>query len=178
MISFVLYQSPRCMAPLSLQSCLLTPPGVYEDGGLEPSRTAAPAPRASPDPRLTHPSQIAESSLLLNRHSRQSSTDYRQIKTDLGFCIGMPSTFPDPAQVHIIQGHHNWIAVAYSRIVCCFKATETRGWNLIFTSPRTDEVVERIALNLKVLGANNEVKEKLLAISHGNFIRLWCIQDP
>lgn len=34
-------------------------------------------------------------------------------------------------QVNLIVGHLNWISVAYSHFVCCYKLKDGIGWQLV-----------------------------------------------
>ncbi|XP_077421270.1 SH3KBP1-binding protein 1 isoform X2 [Vanacampus margaritifer] len=82
---------------------------------------------------------------------------------------GGPSS--DPGLVRIICGHHNWIAVAYSQFVACYRVKESTGWQQVFTSPRLDGLIDRVALNAKVMGVN----DKMVAVASGAEIILWCV---
>ncbi|KAM7398794.1 hypothetical protein PAMP_018104 [Pampus punctatissimus] len=77
----------------------------------------------------------------------------------------------DPGMVRIICGHHNWIAVAYAQFVVCYRVKESTGWQQVFTSPRLDWVIDRVALNAKVMGDN----DKMVAVASGTEIILWAI---
>ncbi|XP_061682914.1 SH3KBP1-binding protein 1 isoform X2 [Syngnathoides biaculeatus] len=77
----------------------------------------------------------------------------------------------DPGLVRIICGHHNWIAVAYSQFVACYRVKESTGWQQVFTSPRLDWLIDRVALNAKVMGDN----DKMVAVASGTEIILWSI---
>ncbi|KAF3848211.1 hypothetical protein F7725_021239 [Dissostichus mawsoni] len=52
----------------------------------------------------------------------------------------------DTGMVRIICGHHNWIAVAYAQFV-------------VFTSPRLDWVIDRVALNAKVMAGSGRQRQ-------------------
>ena len=57
---------------------------------------------------------------------------------------------------------------------------DSTGWHLFWTSPHQENVVEKIALNAKVLSTNptsNESTNKMVAASTGEDIKLWCITD-
>ncbi|XP_073454612.1 SH3KBP1-binding protein 1 [Aquarana catesbeiana] len=85
---------------------------------------------------------------------------------------GTPS---DPGMVRIICGHHNWIAVAFAQFIVCYRMKETSGWQLIFTSPCLDWVIERVALNAKTVGGSLGDHDKMLAVSSCTEIILWAI---
>lgn len=70
-------------------------------------------------------------------HSRNQSLDLKQIKTDLGILLNdyshQPNYFSSNSlvQVNLITGHLNWIAVAYSHYVSCYKLKDGMGWQLV-----------------------------------------------
>ncbi|CAH2314018.1 SH3KBP1-binding 1 [Pelobates cultripes] len=84
-------------------------------------------------------------------------------------------TSSDPGMVRIICGHHNWIAVAFAQFIVCYRMKETSGWQLIFTSPCLDWVIERVALNAKAMGGSLGDNDKMLAVSSYSEIILWSI---
>uniref|UniRef100_A0A8C8IG48 BTB/POZ domain-containing protein KCTD3 n=1 Tax=Oncorhynchus tshawytscha TaxID=74940 RepID=A0A8C8IG48_ONCTS len=81
----------------------------------------------------------------------------------------------DPGMVRIICGHHNWIAVAYAQFVVCYRVKESTGWQQVFTSPRLDWVIDRVALNAKVMGGSLGDNDKMVAVASGTEIILWTI---
>ncbi|KAL4237686.1 BTB/POZ domain-containing protein kctd3 [Mactra antiquata] len=83
----------------------------------------------------------------------------------------------DPLKVTMLRGHHNWIAVAYPHFVCCFRMKDSTGWHLIWTSSYLDIPIERIAINAKVMSANQDNTNKMVAASAGSLVRLWSISD-
>ncbi|XP_077866824.1 BTB/POZ domain-containing protein KCTD3-like [Saccoglossus kowalevskii] len=92
--------------------------------------------------------------------------------------ISLADTMLDPRKAILITGHHNWIAVGYPHFICCYRIKESTGWNLIFTSPYLEHTVERLALNSKVTSINQgDNREKMVAVSYGSTVRLWCCQD-
>ncbi|XP_068105600.1 SH3KBP1-binding protein 1 [Hyperolius riggenbachi] len=86
-----------------------------------------------------------------------------------------PGITSDPGMVRIICGHHNWIAVAFAQFIVCYRMKETSGWQLIFTSPCLDWVIERVALNAKTVGGSLGDHDKMLAVSSCSEIILWAI---
>lgn len=58
-------------------------------------------------------------------------------------------------------------------IFCRMK--DTAGWQLRWTSPYMDDLVERVAINAKVLNPDNP--KKMVAAAMGNFIQLWSVAD-
>uniref|UniRef100_A0A8C7RCA8 BTB/POZ domain-containing protein KCTD3 n=1 Tax=Oncorhynchus mykiss TaxID=8022 RepID=A0A8C7RCA8_ONCMY len=85
------------------------------------------------------------------------------------------SGLADPGMVRIICGHHNWIAVAYAQFVVCYRVKESTGWQQVFTSPRLDWVIDRVALNAKVMGGSLGDNDKMVAVASGTEIILWTI---
>ncbi|XP_026186832.1 SH3KBP1-binding protein 1 isoform X2 [Mastacembelus armatus] len=81
----------------------------------------------------------------------------------------------DPGMVRIICGHHNWIAVAYTQFVVCYRVKESTGWQQVFTSPRLDWVIDRVALNAKVMGGSLGDNDKMVAVASVTEIILWAI---
>ncbi|XP_006627705.1 SH3KBP1-binding protein 1 [Lepisosteus oculatus] len=87
-----------------------------------------------------------------------------------------PGQSVDPGMVRIVCGHHNWIAVAYAQFVVCYRVKEFSGWQQVFTSPRLDWVIERVALNARVMGGSLGDNDKMVAVASCNEIILWAIQ--
>lgn len=87
----------------------------------------------------------------------------------------VPGPVSDPGLVRIICGHHNWIAVAYAQFVVCYRVKESTGWQQVFTSPRLDWVIDRVALNAKVMGGSLGDNDKMVAVASGTEIILWAI---
>lgn len=87
----------------------------------------------------------------------------------------VPGPVSDPGMVRIICGHHNWIAVAYTQFVVCYRVKESTGWQQVFTSPRLDWVIDRVALNAKVMGGSLGDNDKMVAVASGTEIILWAI---
>lgn len=81
----------------------------------------------------------------------------------------------DSGMVRIILGHHNWIAVAYAQFVVCYRVKESTGWQQVFTSPRLDWVIDRVALNAKVMGGSLGDNDKMVAVASVTEIILWSI---
>uniref|UniRef100_A0A6Q2YKS5 BTB/POZ domain-containing protein KCTD3 n=1 Tax=Esox lucius TaxID=8010 RepID=A0A6Q2YKS5_ESOLU len=97
-----------------------------------------------------------------------------QIPPDLG-TSQLLSQVADPGMVRIVCGHHNWIAVAYAQFVVCYRVKESTGWQQVFTSPRLDWVIDRVALNAKVMGGSLGDNDKMVAVASGTEIILWTI---
>ncbi|XP_069390001.1 SH3KBP1-binding protein 1 [Paralichthys olivaceus] len=81
----------------------------------------------------------------------------------------------DSGMVRIICGHHNWIALAYAQFVVCYRVKESTGWQQVFTSPRLDWVIDRVALNAKVMGGSLGDNDKMVAVASVTEIILWAI---
>ncbi|XP_063167804.1 SH3KBP1-binding protein 1 isoform X1 [Candoia aspera] len=81
----------------------------------------------------------------------------------------------DPGMVRLICGHHNWVAVAYVHFLICYRMKETSGWQLAFCSPRLDWVIERVALNARVLGGSLGDSDKMVAAASCSEILLWAL---
>ncbi|KAK3871916.1 hypothetical protein Pcinc_022980 [Petrolisthes cinctipes] len=117
------------------------------------------------------------------RHSRNSSADLNKFfKTEINVLnnVGPPgSTWVDPLRVRMVKAHHNWILVAYAHFVTCYRNKDSTGWQLAFTSPYIDQLIERVALNAKLSPASQggEAGHKMLAISYASHIRLWAITE-
>uniref|UniRef100_A0AAQ5X319 BTB/POZ domain-containing protein KCTD3 n=1 Tax=Amphiprion ocellaris TaxID=80972 RepID=A0AAQ5X319_AMPOC len=86
-----------------------------------------------------------------------------------------PGPSSDPGMVRIICGHHNWIAVAYAQFVVCYRVKESTGWQQVFTSPRLDWMIDRVALNAKVMGGSLGDNDKMVAVASVTEIILWSI---
>ncbi|XP_072247973.1 SH3KBP1-binding protein 1 [Leuresthes tenuis] len=81
----------------------------------------------------------------------------------------------DAGMVRIICGHHNWIALAYATFVVCYRVKESTGWQQVFTSPRLDWMIDRVALNAKVMGGSLGDNDKMVAVASMTEIILWSI---
>ncbi|XP_058808966.1 BTB/POZ domain-containing protein KCTD3 isoform X2 [Phymastichus coffea] len=123
----------------------------------------------------THPH--SRTSSLDLRHVRNSSADLNKLfKNDIGLVFG-PQTvsgWADPLRVQIIKAHHNWIAIAYAHFITCYRLKDSSGWQHVFTSPHVESVIERVAINAK-MGMGSE--GKMVAISYGSQVRLWCVTE-
>lgn len=78
--------------------------------------------------------------------------------------------------VRLVCGHHNWIAVAYTHFLVCYRLKEASGWQLAFSSPRLDWPIERLALTARVLGGAPGEHDKMVAAATGSEILLWALQ--
>lgn len=57
-----------------------------------------------------------------------------------------------------------------------FRMKYSCGWQLAFTSPYIESIIERVALNAKVLtSSQSDNSNKMLAIAYRFQIRLWSI---
>uniref|UniRef100_A0A8C8WY10 SH3KBP1 binding protein 1 n=1 Tax=Panthera leo TaxID=9689 RepID=A0A8C8WY10_PANLE len=88
-----------------------------------------------------------------------------------------PSGPPEePGIVRLVCGHHNWIAVAYTQFLVCYRLKEASGWQLVFSSPRLDWPIERLALTARALGGALGEHDKMVAAATGSEILLWALQ--
>ncbi|XP_074714161.1 SH3KBP1-binding protein 1, partial [Strix uralensis] len=87
-----------------------------------------------------------------------------------------PKNGSEPGAVRLVCGHHNWIAVAYAQFLVCYRMKETSGWQQVFSSPRLDWVIERAALNAKVLGGALGDHDKMVAAASCSEIILWALR--
>ena len=53
---------------------------------------------------------------------------------------------------------------------------EASGWQLVFSSPRLDWPIERLALTARVLGGALGEHDKMMAAATGSEILLWALQ--
>lgn len=56
------------------------------------------------------------------------------------------------------------------------RVKEASGWQLAFCSPRLDWVIERVALNARVLGGSLGDSDKMVAAASCSEILLWALQ--
>ncbi|XP_016022296.2 SH3KBP1-binding protein 1 isoform X3 [Rousettus aegyptiacus] len=88
-----------------------------------------------------------------------------------------PSGLPEePGMVRLVCGHHNWIAVAYTQFLVCYRLKEASGWQLVFSSPHLDWPIERLALTARVLGGALGEHDKMVAAATSSEILLWALQ--
>ena len=52
---------------------------------------------------------------------------------------------------------------------------ESTGWQQVFTSPRLDWVIDRVALNAKVMAGSLGDNDKMVAVASATEIILWAI---
>ncbi|CAL8099797.1 unnamed protein product [Orchesella dallaii] len=116
------------------------------------------------------------------RHSRNSSADLNKyFRTELS--ILSQANWVDPMRVRIVKAHQNWICVAYSHFVTCYRQKDSSGWQLVFTSPRVENLIDRLAINAKMtLGqgsssSGNESNAKMVAIAAGSIVFMWGVSD-
>lgn len=55
------------------------------------------------------------------------------------------------------------------------RVKESTGWQQVFTSPRLDWVIDRVALNAKVMAGSLGDNDKMVAVASGTDIILWSI---
>lgn len=125
-------------------------------------------------------SRASSLDLRQQQHSRNSSADFgRRMREEGGWAPQAVSSWPDNMRVCMVKGHQNWIAVSYAHFVTCYRLKDSTGWQLAFTSPYLEPVIERIALNAKVVTTASaqppESGAKMLAVAYGSQVRLWSI---
>lgn len=57
-----------------------------------------------------------------------------------------------------------------------YRLKEASGWQLVFSSPRLDWPIERLALTARVLGGALGEHDKMVAAATGSEILLWALQ--
>ncbi|KAG7253305.1 hypothetical protein CRUP_027747, partial [Coryphaenoides rupestris] len=57
----------------------------------------------------------------------------------------------------------------------CSDDRESTGWQQVFTSPRLDCVIDRVALNAKVMAGSLGDNDKMVAVASGTEIILWAV---
>lgn len=60
-------------------------------------------------------------------------------------------------------------------LLLCVRVKESTGWQQVFTSPHLDWVIDRVALNAKVMGGSLGDNDKMVAVASGTEIILWSI---
>ena len=59
-----------------------------------------------------------------------------------------------------------------------YRMKDSTGWHMLWKSQHMESQVERVALNAKVTGSNQEnANNKMVASSSGSTIWLWAISD-
>lgn len=67
---------------------------------------------------------------------------------------------------HLLILYHNTL---------CVRVKESTGWQQVFTSPRLDWVIDRVALNAKVMAGSLGDNDKMVAVASVTEIILWAI---
>ncbi|UYV82941.1 KCTD3, partial [Cordylochernes scorpioides] len=117
-------------------------------------------------------------------HSRASSLDLHRhsSRPDLGFYFNSlrPPQLDSRClrslckllQVGAASCIVEWVVAIWCRL------RDSTGWQLAFTTPHMDAVVERIALNAKMAPSTQaEVSSKMLALSYGAHVCCWRLSD-
>ncbi|KAK7506943.1 hypothetical protein BaRGS_00001794, partial [Batillaria attramentaria] len=112
----------------------------------------------------------------------KNTTPSRGLAHQLRRCAGMWRLEPaplhvDPLRVTMLKGHHNWICVAYPHFVCCYRMKDSTGWHQIWMSEYLVSLVERVAINAKVLNSLQDNTHKMVAVAAACIVRLWSITD-
>ena len=56
-----------------------------------------------------------------------------------------------------------------------FRMKDSAGWQLAWTSDHLDVVVQRVALNAKVLSTGQETCNRMVAAAYTDSIQLWTV---
>lgn len=56
-----------------------------------------------------------------------------------------------------------------------FRVKESTGWQQVFSSHRLDWIIDRVALNAKVMGGSLGDNDKMVAVASGTEIILWAV---
>lgn len=62
-------------------------------------------------------------------------------------------------------------------VIALYRMKDSTGWHLLWTSAYLEIPIERIAINAKVMSANQDNTNKMVAASAGSIVRLWSISD-
>jgi len=61
-----------------------------------------------------------------------------------------------------------------------YRLRDSSGWQLVFTSPRVDDIIDRLAINAK-LGStgssSTDTSAKMVAIAAGPVVFMWGVSD-
>lgn len=68
-----------------------------------------------------------------------------------------------------------YLFIIYFLSLSLSRMKESTGWQQVFTSPRLDWVIDRVALNAKVMGGSLGDNDKMVAVASGTEIILWAI---
>lgn len=102
---------------------------------------------------------------------------------DVNWCKAEPaipshSSFVNPLHVTMIRAHQSWICTAFPHFLCCYRMKDSTGWHMLWKSQHMESQVERVALNAKVTGSNQEnANNKMVASSSGSTVWLWAVSD-
>eukprot|EP00047_Mylnosiga_fluctuans_P015301 m.45025 g.45025 ORF g.45025 m.45025 type:complete len:662 (-) comp5856_c0_seq3:193-2178(-) len=78
---------------------------------------------------------------------------------------------PEYGGVVGIAGSHNIVAVAQEHIVTCWSFSESAGWEVIGRSPRIEQHIDFVAVNVRLNASMRN--ETIVAIACDTRIRLW-----
>ncbi|KAH3845079.1 BTB/POZ domain-containing protein KCTD3-like isoform X2 [Dreissena polymorpha] len=125
------------------------------------------------------PSTHSLSRLTLSAEARSISrpVPYEALTSRLANATKTAGLRTDPLRVTMLRGHHNWIAASYPHFVCCYRMKDSTGWHLLWTSEYQETPIERIAINAKVMSANQDNSNKMVAAAAGSMVRLWSISE-
>ncbi|CAG7835898.1 unnamed protein product [Allacma fusca] len=125
----------------------------------------------------THGSATSSTSRT-SHHARSSSSNGSSAVGSNGSSY----SWGDPLRVRIVRAHQNWIAVAYAHFVTCYRLKDSSGWQLIFTSPKVENMIDRLAINAKMgpgqsVNTSGEGVAKMVAIAAGCSVCMWGVTD-
>lgn len=69
----------------------------------------------------------------------------------------------------------HWEKTWYEFFLSIFRVKESTGWQQVFSSPRLDWIIDRVALNAKVMGGSLGDNDKMVAVASGTEIILWAV---
>ncbi|XP_056652175.1 SH3KBP1-binding protein 1 isoform X2 [Monodelphis domestica] len=93
--------------------------------------------------------------------------------------VGRPTGPRAPQPHHAPQPGQCWAAGEAARrqsARALLRLKETSGWQLVFSSPRLDWPIERLALTARVPGGALGEHDKMVAAAAGSEILLWALQ--
>ena len=67
--------------------------------------------------------------------------------------------------------------IAVRIVLMLRRLKDSQGWNLAWTSPYLENVVERVALNAKVANPAQDHCNRMLAAAYKTFVHLWSVSD-
>ncbi len=87
----------------------------------------------------------------------------------------MPSLWSATGRVPLWMTRIVMIGSYVWHVFLVLRVKESTGWQQVFSSPRLDWVIDRVALNAKVMGGSLGDNDKMVAVASGTEIILWAI---